>query len=406
MDVTFSKLPGRRYTVRVVRENGPELAPRNGPGYHDYLPHDAVHFLVEAEARLAWAVFGQLAAGGNNIFWPADPKQRRPQARQEKKRKLRPDEHADMNRSETLASLCQPLWEVRAGHRSALPDWSSRVPPDLLDSPLVNRILARLDGFASAWHPLPLNGSVTLTWPLPVRRTSDSHGVSGSPGRSRSWGGTRGSSVAARSPERPARSSADAIEMPLSGQTVLVAWPERQRFGAVDVYYPDAGGACAGLLVTANERFADVVEQRSAWLPVIEAYQPGRFYLRELPAITAVLATTSSLDLLVIDGYVDLDPRGSPGLGAYVHAQTGLPVIGVAKTAFGTASHAVTIRRGATRPLFVTAAGLRVERAAALVAAMAGPHRLPDALRQVDTLARQASRRWTSHSGQTGTSWT
>jgi deoxyribonuclease V len=172
-----------------------------------------------------------------------------------------------------------------------------------------------------------------------------------------------------------------------------VTWQGRQRFGAVDVHYPDSGGACAGLLVTSDERYADVVEQRTAWLPVIEAYQPGRFYLRELPVITAVLAATSSLDLLVIDGYVDLDPQGSPGLGAHIHTQTGLPVIGVAKSAFHTATHAVTIHRGggATRPLFITAAGIRVDRAAALVAAMAGPHRIPDALRQVDTLARQAS---------------
>jgi deoxyribonuclease V len=164
-----------------------------------------------------------------------------------------------------------------------------------------------------------------------------------------------------------------------------------QRFGAVDVHYPDAGGARAGLLVAADERFADVVEQRTAWLPSIEAYQPGRFYLRELPPITAVLATTGSLDLLVIDGYVDLDPEGSPGLGAHVHAQTGLPVIGVAKTGFRTATHAVAVYRdGATRPLFITAAGLSVDRATALVAAMAGPHRIPDALRRVDALARQA----------------
>jgi deoxyribonuclease V len=172
----------------------------------------------------------------------------------------------------------------------------------------------------------------------------------------------------------------------------VVAWQGWQRFGAVDVHYPDAGGACAGLLVAADERFVDVVEQRTAWLPIIEAYRPGRFYLRELPPITAVLATTGSLDLLMIDGYVDLDPEGSAGLGAHVHAQTGLPVIGVAKTGFRTATHAVAVHRGtgATRPLFITAAGLGVDRAAALVAAMAGPYRIPDALRRVDALARQA----------------
>jgi hypothetical protein len=42
----------------------------------------------------------------------------------------------------------------------------------------------------------------------------------------------------------------------------------------------------------------------------------------------------------------------------------------------------------AAKPLFVTAAGLSVTDAAAHVAAMAGPFRLPDALRRVDALAR------------------
>jgi deoxyribonuclease V len=92
---------------------------------------------------------------------------------------------------------------------------------------------------------------------------------------------------------------------------------------------------------------------------------------------------------LIVDGYVDLDPAGRPGLGAKLHDEMGVPVIGVAKTAFRGATHAAAVHRGsATRPLYVTAAGLTVERAARLVTAMAGPHRLPDALRRVDRLSR------------------
>jgi hypothetical protein len=58
LEVTFTKATGRRYYMRVARQSGPPLAPRQGPGYHDYLPHDAVHFIVEAEAGLAGAVSG------------------------------------------------------------------------------------------------------------------------------------------------------------------------------------------------------------------------------------------------------------------------------------------------------------------------------------------------------------
>jgi len=47
-----------------------------------------------------------------------------------------------------------------------------------------------------------------------------------------------------------------------------------------------------------------------------------------------VLAGIGRIDLLVIDGYVHLDPHGRPGLGAHAHAEIAVPVIGVAKTAF------------------------------------------------------------------------
>ncbi|MBP0461384.1 hypothetical protein [Streptomyces montanisoli] len=166
MNVTFTKLSGRRYRMSVVRENGPELAPRQGPGYDDYLPHDAVHFLVEAEAGLPGGVFGRIASGRNNIFWPTDPAAGRRQKRREAKRPPSTADEADMARSEALASACAPLWELRAGHRAELPIWFTTVDSDLLESPLAERILARLDEFARRWHALPIGGSLTEPWPL------------------------------------------------------------------------------------------------------------------------------------------------------------------------------------------------------------------------------------------------
>jgi deoxyribonuclease V len=61
-------------------------------------------------------------------------------------------------------------------------------------------------------------------------------------------------------------------------------------------------------------------------------------------------------------------------------------VIGVAKTAFQAATHAMPVLRGTSaRPLFVTAAGMSRDEA---VRHMSGRHRLPDAMRRADTLAR------------------
>jgi deoxyribonuclease V len=79
-------------------------------------------------------------------------------------------------------------------------------------------------------------------------------------------------------------------------------------------------------------------------------------------------------------------------LGAFAHAEFAVPVIGVAKTAFRAATHAIEVFRGiARRPLYVTAAGIPADHAAELVRHMAGPYRLPDALRRVDTLTRNTA---------------
>jgi deoxyribonuclease V len=160
-------------------------------------------------------------------------------------------------------------------------------------------------------------------------------------------------------------------------------------FAAADVYYPGSGGARAAAVVAADAAFTRVLSEYTALTAQVAPYQPGEFYLRELPPLRAVLRRIPGLGLLVVDGYADLDPGGSPGLGAHMHTEFGIPVIGVAKSAFRTATHAIPVRRGAsTRPVFVTAAGMRRTDAADLVKNMAGRFRIPDALRRADTLAR------------------
>ena len=160
-------------------------------------------------------------------------------------------------------------------------------------------------------------------------------------------------------------------------------------FAAVDVDYPASGGARAALVMAGDRAFSKIIAEKTAFVADVAPYVPGQFYLRELPPLRAVLAGVTGIGLLVIDGYVDLAPDGRPGLGAHVHAELGVPVIGVAKTLFAAATHAVPVVRGqATRPLYVTAAGLPAAEAADLVRRMSGGFRMPDALRHVDALAR------------------
>jgi deoxyribonuclease V len=162
-----------------------------------------------------------------------------------------------------------------------------------------------------------------------------------------------------------------------------------KQFVAVDVHYRDEGGARAAMVAARDRRFATITSTRIATVPVVAPYQPGEFYLRELPPLRAVIPASGDLGLVIVDGYVDLDPDGRPGLGAHVHGEWHVPVVGVAKTAFRSATHAARVFRGrSSRPLFVTAAGMTMTDATRLVSEMSGQFRVPDALRLADRLAR------------------
>ncbi|PTY01472.1 endonuclease V [Verrucomicrobia bacterium LW23] len=126
-------------------------------------------------------------------------------------------------------------------------------------------------------------------------------------------------------------------------------------------------------------------------LPVAAPYQPGRFYLRELPCLLAMVAEFPETRIAVVDGYVWLDDAGTPGLGSrlYDALHQKVTLIGIAKTAFRGGTHAIALRRaGSSRPLYITAAGMEPAVAAQHVAAMAGAFRIPTLLRRVDQLTQ------------------
>ena len=166
MDVTFTKLAGR-YEIAVDRTAGPALAPRNGPGHSDAVPHDVAHLLVEIEDGLRGAVYGRLAAadGDDGLFWPVDPAARR--ASLKNRRAPTADESADMARSERLASLTVALWEVARGRRRPDPAWPGRVEDSGVEAGLLARLFDRYDDFAARWAALPVGGTITLAWPFP-----------------------------------------------------------------------------------------------------------------------------------------------------------------------------------------------------------------------------------------------
>ena len=121
-------------------------------------------------------------------------------------------------------------------------------------------------------------------------------------------------------------------------------------------------------------------------------YQAGRFYRRELSALTGVLEkVTAPLDAVVVDGYVWLDQEETPGLGAYLYRKLGetVPVIGVAKSRFRNEAFSCRVFRGRSlRPLYVTAAGMNQQEAADHILVMHGPHRIPTVIKKADRLCR------------------
>lgn len=166
---------------------------------------------------------------------------------------------------------------------------------------------------------------------------------------------------------------------------------EHHPVAITDVHYLDQG-ARAAAVVAAAWSDALPIEERTTIVGAVAAYRPGAFFERELPCLLSVLHTVATpLRCVVVDGYVELDADGTPGLGARLHEALGgtIPVIGVAKTSFRGAAFAAPVLRGQSRaPLFVTTRGMPIAEAELLVRSMHGPHRIPTLVQRVDHLAR------------------
>lgn len=123
------------------------------------------------------------------------------------------------------------------------------------------------------------------------------------------------------------------------------------------------------------------------------AYQPGQFYLRELPLLLTALRDfdLKQIQAIIIDGYVYLDAQGRLGLGGHLyHALHGqVPVIGVAKSYFRDTNATAVLRGESKKPLYVTALGIPQKVAAGHIRSMAGPYRMPEVLGVVDRVSKE-----------------
>ncbi len=159
MQVTFTKVDGKRYRVAIEREHGPALVPRFAPGYDELMPHDVAHYLVEESYEIELGVWGQLAAGGGGIFTPAP--EDNTLRNQRRAQRIGAVGRADMARSEQLVVLTVRTWERSIGRvkQHTLPAPLEVDPADLAAA------VRRMTEVAEQWRALPSGGSLMFTWP-------------------------------------------------------------------------------------------------------------------------------------------------------------------------------------------------------------------------------------------------
>ncbi len=163
---------------------------------------------------------------------------------------------------------------------------------------------------------------------------------------------------------------------------------------AVDVYYKEE--IAKSVLVTFEWSDAAVRQVFCHRSSGFGEYIPDQFYLRELPSVLSVLKYISiaEIEAVIIDGYVYVDDDFSYGLGGHLweNLDKKIPVIGVAKKGYyGNKKTVAEICRGKSKkPLFVSSAGIDVNIAAGFIKKMAGNYRIPDVLKKLDSLTKEA----------------
>ncbi len=180
------------------------------------------------------------------------------------------------------------------------------------------------------------------------------------------------------------------------------------RVAGVDVAYD--GERLAAAVAVLDGETLEVVEQVVVGGRVAFGYVPGLLAFREVPALVEALEQLSAPpDLVVCDGYGLAHPRRF-GLACHLGVLTGLPTIGVGKTAFvgtypvpaaergswseltldGEIVGRVLRTRHGVKPVFVSV-GHRVDLDTAChnVLALTPNYRLPETTRVSDRLSRR-----------------
>jgi deoxyribonuclease V len=163
---------------------------------------------------------------------------------------------------------------------------------------------------------------------------------------------------------------------------------------AIDVHF-EGEGALAAAVAFDTWDAPQATRTYTTRVPRIEKARPGELDLRELSCIIQLLREHAlEPELILIDGFVDLDAKETPGLGRHLFQALGgrVAVIGVSKS-----SHPAlppqfeVLREEESRPLLVTSVGIDIGAAKAGLRAMHGRKRVPTLLKLVGRVAKGAT---------------
>jgi hypothetical protein len=178
MRVIFQRTGERSYAVVIEVPGRAAQTMSPAPGFDEHIPHDLVHYVVEAELGLDAGVFGRAARGGGTFYTAAstpDPRTqaraRRKQARRERALRREPMNEEQLATSERLAYLCDIAWRRRHGQRADPSFWQPTSPISPADAVRVERVVSRLDRLAPTWRQLQSGDQLAFEWPSlqPIR---------------------------------------------------------------------------------------------------------------------------------------------------------------------------------------------------------------------------------------------
>lgn len=184
MKVHFIRSGERRYAMRIGRAGLPVLVMDPAPGFDADVPHDMVHFVVEAVLGLKGGVFGQIAAGGTAGSFHVAATEGKVDAREQRRtvrkqlargRKLVETQGREGELSELAAFLFDIGWRSgrrpdSAARRAVLAE-AARVRQALsgeeraaIDAAKA-RVFEAFDRFAAEWRALRAGEALVLEWP-------------------------------------------------------------------------------------------------------------------------------------------------------------------------------------------------------------------------------------------------